>query len=87
MTDQLHPSDPRYRQAFEESKAEFGIDLAEALLPTHYIVVLIDDRPTVCLTVDGMRALALLAPDPNAVWRTEQLISAMRKAYPAKGAS
>jgi hypothetical protein len=74
MTERLHPTDPRVRVALDEFADEFGIRIDRVLLPTHWAVHLINGRPEITLNPDGMRALALVAPRPDAPQLVEDLL-------------
>lgn len=73
----LDASDPRYHQAIAAMKAEFGLSIPDILLPTQWCVFLVDDTPQIVVNADGMRALALIAPRPDASEYVEELIAAI----------
>lgn len=82
MTTRISAHDPRYQQAIDEFKAEFGISIPDMLLPTMWSVMLLEGRPEIVITRDGMRAMALTAPAPDAVKRVEDLIAYVDDRWP-----
>lgn len=78
MTDTIGANDPRYRQAVDAFHAEFGLHIPDILLPTMWCVMDIDGEPLVMINAEGMRAMALTAPRPNAPQLVEEFITKMR---------
>jgi hypothetical protein len=81
MTQKLGPSDPGYHQAIQDMKDEFGLSIPDILLPTHWGVILVDGKPMVVVTPDGMRALALVSPRPQAPEYVENLIKTLTEKW------
>lgn len=84
MTEWLDKSDPRVQDALESFYDDYGMFLDKVLLPAHWQVCMLDGKPEVTVNADGMRALALMAPRPDAQQLTEELIEAMHKAMPPR---
>jgi hypothetical protein len=82
MIEKLSAHDPRYTQALDEFTAEFGIRIQNVLLPKQWKIVMLDGKPEIVITRDGMRALALTAPRPNAVEVVEDLIAHIDDRWP-----
>lgn len=82
MTIPLHPSDPRVDEALEDFADCYGFDAAEVLLPGHWFAAVLDGKPQICLNRDGMRALAIMSPDPSAPFRVDQLLRALDEQHP-----
>lgn len=78
MTQKLDATDPRHHQAIEEFRDEFGLFIPDVLLPGHWCVALVDGEPQILINEGGMRALALIAPRPNAPEYVEGLLEAIR---------
>lgn len=76
--EKINPTDPRWNAAVDAFAEQYGgMDVRQALLPTHWTVALVDGRAEVVLNAAGVRALALLAPRPDAQQVAEDLISHM----------
>ncbi len=76
--DRIPATDPRWQQAVDTFRAEFGLHAPDVLLPTHWCVMVVDGEPQVMINADGARALALTAPRPNAPALVEEFITTMR---------
>ena len=68
-------TDPRHQQALDDWAALYGFRAEQTLLPTHWAMFEIDGHAEVCLNASGVRALALLAPRPDAQLIAEQIIA------------
>lgn len=79
--EKLTPTDPRWTAALDELSTEIGMDIRQVLLPTHYTVVVADGTPQVVVNAEGMRALALTAPRPDAQEVAEEIITAAEAAH------
>lgn len=77
MTIPLHPSDPRVDEALEDFADCYGFNADEVLLPGHWFAAVLDGKPQICLNRDGMRALAVMSPDPSAPFRVDELLRAL----------
>lgn len=71
----LPATDPRFAKALDEHAARFGVDLREALLPSQFTVAVVKGRPEVLINASGMRALAMVAPNPDSPKIVEDLIT------------
>jgi hypothetical protein len=76
--DRIPATDPRYRLAVNNYRVEFGMDLDDVLLPSQWCVMDIDGEPMVMINADGARALAVMAPRPDAPQLVEDFITTMR---------
>lgn len=81
MTEKLDATDPRYSQAVDDLSTDFGLNIADVLLPTQWAVCVVDGRPEVVVTTDGMRALALVSPRPQAPEYVENLIKTLTEKW------
>lgn len=74
----INSLDPRHQVALDDMREQTGLNISDVLLPNQWAVMLVDGHPMVIVNEDGMRALALMAPRPDAIQFTEDIIRQIR---------
>ncbi len=70
----IHPTDPRYVEALDRFAEGCGFRAEKVLTPTSWFVAEVDGHAEVMLNREGMRVMAMFAPDPTAPQRVEEYL-------------
>lgn len=57
----IAPRDPRHREALDVFQGQWGYRLEDVLPASYWYVTMVDEKPAVCITAQGWRAMSVLS--------------------------